>query len=186
MQIEDGQGSGRRAGVDIDNRLKVRAFMQELYSHVSEDEGQTYSFTVTDAGPIAGEYPFYLKNDSDDLRLIVAKLTCSQVDADVQWILHEVSGVAAGASVVTGKNMNLGSGNEADATARGGAGGVSALTSEGALQSFNGGPAYSNVSPYLPGVLVLGKNDAIALEYQAGTGGEVSCTVVAYFHSRFV
>jgi len=182
MQIEDGKGSGLRALVDTENRLGVKAHMQTLVSHVSEDEGQAYSFTTTDAGPGAGEYTFYLQNDSDSMNLVVAKILCASVDADVQWILHEMTGIAAGAGVVTGKNLNLSSGNAADATSRGGAGGVTTAATAGIIASFNGGPAYANVEPALAGVLILGKNDAIGIEYQAGTGGEASVTVVAYFH----
>jgi hypothetical protein len=182
MQIQDGKGRGFLAAVNAMQRMLVEAVCEQKAGQVSREDGEAYVAHVTDTGPAAGEYPFYLKNTDDDKVLVIDKVFLSAEDGDVQWILHHVTGTAAGASEVTPVNLNLASGHGANATCRGGAGGVTGLTSESVLGRFMGGATgMAVVKVEYDGALVLGDGDAVALEYQAGTGGDADITVTFHY-----
>jgi len=182
MQIEDGSGSGYIAKVSSDNELHVFSVSESHAAHVSNDKGGTYMAYTTDAGPGAGEYTLYIQNDSSTKIFVIDCVCTSNVDADVVWKLHEVTGTAAGASVVTASNLNLTSGKVAELTCRGGAGGVTGLTSTEVIMAWNGGAVFSNVNKEIGGRIVLGKNNALAVEYDAGTGGAVHVHISGHYH----
>jgi hypothetical protein len=183
MLIEDGKGTGRKAEVNSENMLVTRSVTESHLSHVADDEGIAYIITVDDVGPVAGEYTLYIKNTNSSDVFVVDCMTLNNVDADVVWKIHQVTGTAAGASVLTPINTNLSSGNTADMTVRGGAGGVTGLTSVNVLNTTFGGSANSNVCIDLRGAIILGHQNAIAVEYDAGTGGAVSITLLGHYHA---
>jgi hypothetical protein len=183
LQIESGSGNGKLAKVNDDNFLITRSVIEKHAAQVSYDEGLAFTWTADDAAPSAGEYTLYLKNDSTTKKLVIDMLIFNSTDNDVVWKLHQVTGTAAGASVVTGTNLNLSSGQVADATARGGAGGVTGLTSSKVLGISFGGPGMTPIRVDLDGTVVLGQNNAIALEYDAGTGGRAAVTIGAHYHN---
>lgn len=184
--IEDGRGSGLNASVANANgkgRLDTSARTNERIAYASR-EGEAYTLVVADAGPTANEYTAYLQNTSSTSNIHIHSVSLSATDADVKWKIHSVTGTAAGASSVTPLNTNRGSGKSASATARGGAGGVTGLTSEGVLYDFFHGPALSSFHFETHDALILGQNDAIAIEYDAGTGGAVSMTIDFHFDTE--
>ena len=182
MIIEGGTGNGYKAGVDAENMLMVAAVTETHSAHISRHDGKTYTVVAEDAGPVATEYPFYLQYTGDG-QLSIDHIILSNTDADVVWKIHEVTGTAATAAAIVAMNANLASGNVSDTNCLGGAGGVSGLTSVGVLAELFGGPAMSVVPHVIGGAIVLGKNNAIALEYDAGTGGKVAITVTFHEHS---
>jgi hypothetical protein len=182
MQIEDGKGTGYKAEVDTTNLLLTRAITESHAAHISFVDGETYMTECIDAGPVADEYTFYIKNDSDS-ELIIDELKCFVTDADVVWKLWRVTGTAAGAAVITPQNLNLNSGHDADVTCRGGAGGVTGLTTSGnVIWTWKTGIALSHYEIDFGGRLILGKNDTLAIEYDAGTGGLVHLNMFFHFH----
>ena len=78
-------------------------------------------------------------------------------------------------------NVNFGSGNLAEATCRGGAGGVTGLTSEGVIREWFGGSAYHHHLEEFNSTLILASGTAVSLEFDAGTGGKVSVNFSFYF-----
>ena len=182
MQIQDGSGKGFYAKVDSDNRLKVQATMQTLGSHVSDEEGEFYVWHVDDAATTAADYELYVQNNSDSHGLHIRSVRTGQTQADVIWKLHKVTGTAGG-TTKAGTNMNFMSGNVADATCYGGGdGGVTGLSIDKTITTWMGGPVYTNVLLPINEVLVLGKNDAIAIEFDAGTDSTVSVSIAGFFH----
>jgi len=145
------------------------------------------SFTVSasDTEPAAGEYPLYVLNASTYTRnFIVDGITTWQVDADVVWRLWEVSGTAGGAAVITPKNTYFGSVISAgELTARGGAGGVTGLTTVGNwVDEWGGGYVYNSYDKDVLSSVILEPGKALAIEYDAGTGGRCGVTVYGHFY----
>lgn len=171
--IEDGTGTGYKAKVNKNNELEVKAITEHDISHVSHAFGGAYMMQAIDAGPAAGEYTLYFKN-TDTKDFMIDNLYSYVTDTDVVLKFVVVTGTAAGASVITPVNMNLGSGNAADGLCRGGAGGVTGLTPGAVIFTIYGGAVFTPQIIPLEGALIIPKNYAVAFEYDAGTGGAVT------------
>lgn len=181
MILENGGQGGYKAEVNKDGMLLTKAVVEPFATHVSHDEEECYSILTEDAGPIANEYPIYLKNNSDRM-FVIDKITTSSASADVVWKLHQVTGTAAGgAGALTPINWHLSSGKPGDLTTRGGATGVSGLSSVEVIDEWMNGVVYNTVVKEYCGKLILGKNNAIALEYDAGTGGLVVVSIEGHY-----
>lgn len=180
MLIGDGKGRGNVAAVNDLNQLHTRAVVEHRPAFASREQGQAFIAHAIDAGPVADEYTLWLQNDSET-PIVINTIFTANVAADVIWKLHSVTGTGATAAAIVPMNLNLSSGNDANVTCRGGAGGVTALTSSGVITSWHGGVAYFNtVVNWWLDALILGKNDAIAIEFDAGTGSAVTCSIM--FH----
>jgi len=167
--IEDGTGSGFKAAVNKLHQLVVRAITEDNLSHVSDAFGEAYMVQAIDAGPVANEYTLYFKN-TDEKDFIVDNLYSYVTDTNVVWKLTSVTGTTTG-TVIVPVNLNLGSGNTADAICRGGAAGVGSVTPDTVLFTLHGGPVFNQLRLPLEGALIIPKDKAIAFEYDAGTGG---------------
>jgi hypothetical protein len=182
--IQDGGGKGFQVGVDHNLRLLVSSVSEERKTFTSHIKGQTYMVSVEDVAPTAGEYTLYLCNETDK-ELTIDTMCVNNVDSDVSWKLHEVSGTAGGASLIEPKNLNLGSGNtQTDIIVRGGAGGVTGLTSEGVIMQWLGGGANNATEFSFSGSLILTTSKSIAIEFDAGTGGKVALNILYHMRDR--
>jgi len=181
MIINDGAGTGRSARVTEDNRLQVMTNSAPRIYFNSRDYQEAYSVVCADAGPVANEYTLYIGNTNQNYDLVIDEFWTYATDADVQWKMASVTGTAAGAAVITPVNCNLTSSKVAAATVRGGAGGVTGLTPVNVIWQWRNGAANSNVPILSYGVLRVGPGQAIAFEYDAGTGGAVLIGVTMYF-----
>lgn len=170
--IVDGTGKGFSAKVNKNNELEVKAISEPDISHVSHFFGETYMIQAVDADPAAAEYTLYFKN-TDSRDFIVDNLYSYVTDTDVVWILTSVTGTSTG-TVIVPANLNIGSGNTADAVCRGGAGGVGSLTPVTTILTIYGGAVFTNLIFPLEGALVIPRNFAIAFEYDAGTTNAVT------------
>jgi len=175
MKIEDGAGSGKLAIVNSRNRLDVSSSTISESSFVAAKEAQTYIWT-TSFSAATGNEVMYIKNTSKTKLLVIDKVTVNAVNASL-FELYQVTGTAAGTSI-TGKNTNLTSGNEADATALGEAA-VTGLTLGGRIDLARV-PANGRTTMELNDVLILGLNDAIAVEY-TGSTGLVDLIITGYY-----
>ena len=175
--LERMQGSNGRANVS--SRSDTRAYYN------SRDEKQTYSIAYDFQSAAAGEYGVYLKNDSTTNQdIVISAITASTVQAS-RIKLWSVTGTAAGGTSLTPSNLNLASGNTATATAMEGgsaATGITGLTA-GSLLAFGYVAATTQGSLDVKDTLRLGPNDAIALEYDEGTDGDMSGTILFYFET---
>lgn len=180
LQIESGTGTGYSAGVTHENRLLTDGISRPIASAVSED-GDAYTITVEDTAPASAEYTLWIQNDSED-HFAIDYIATSNVGADAIWKLHQVTGTGATAPTITPVNVNLSSGKVASLTVLGGAGGVSGLTISKTITEWFGGAAYSRIRLEFEGGLILGTHNAIAIEFDAGTGSKVAITVWGHFY----
>jgi hypothetical protein len=175
MKIEDGIGSGRLTAVNTRNRLDVSSATFTEHHLVAVKDAQTYTWT-TSWSAATGNEVIYLKNDSKTKLLIIHKIQASSVNAGLIE-LYTCSGTAGG-TTITGVNSNLTSGNTPDATSYGDAA-VTGLTLNSRIDlartSANG-----RVTLELDDTLILGLNDAIAIQY-TGSTGLVDVTITGYY-----
>ena len=180
MIIQDGTGSGYTAGVDSAKRLQVSS-RQNNRSYYQAVGGNNYTITAADAGPVAAEYTLYFKNDSDTYNFIVSRIDTYATDADVVWKLAKVTGTAATAAAITPVQTNTGSGKSALTTCRGGAGGVTGLTPSAVIWQWYNGVANTTRQMDTSDTLIVAPGQAIALEYDAGTGGAVLINMIGFY-----
>ena len=179
MLVEDGTGSGRKAGVDLSNRIQA-SVRQNLRGYYKAREGDFYTVIAADAGPVAAEYTLYFKNDHSTKPFILSFIQSYATDADVVWKLHDVTGTSAGTAIVP-VNTNLASGKVASATCRGGAAGVTGLTSTNVIGQWYNGIANTTVQQDVNDRVQVGPGQAIAIEYDAGTGGAALLMIAGYY-----
>jgi len=182
MEIKDGR-TGLSAEVNDQNQLMTRAVVEARPSYISATKGEAWTVVADDPDVAEAEYLIWLKN-TGTTPIVINTIFTSNVDANVVWKLHTVTGTGGTAAAITPMNLNLSSGNDAIVSCNGGAGGVSGLTSTGVITSWMGGVAYFNqtINLWLD-ALILSTNDAIALEFDAGTGSRAIATIM--FHNKY-
>jgi hypothetical protein len=171
--------------VTIDGYGLVEGRVETFAANAARVAKRSFTIAAGDAGPVAGEYILWVANDSTYARsFIIDKITTWQVDADVVWRLWEVTGTGATAPVITPKNTWLGSVISAgELSARGGAGGVSGLTVVGSyIDEWGGGYVYNVNDKDVLSSVILEPGKAVALEYDAGTGGRCGATIYGHFY----
>lgn len=181
MIIQDGAGTGRSARVTEDNRLQVMSNVASRIYFNSRDYQESYSIVCADSGPVAGEYTLYIGNTSQVNDLVIDEFWTYATDADVQWKLASVTGTAGQAALIVPVNCNLTSSKVAASIVRGGATGVSGLTPANVIWQWRNGAANSTVTILSYGILRIGPGQAVAFEYDAGTGGAVLIGVTMFF-----
>lgn len=176
--FEDGEGSGKLAGVTIDNRIKAESKSNVRGYYVSRDDERAFNAVFEDASAAAGDYVAYLKNTSTTRNLYVDLVRVDAANA-VKWKVVSATGAATGGNTVTPVNMNRSSGITASVDAR--ADNVGGFTAGSNLIATIRNAANSSATIPFDDVLVLGQNDAIAIEYDSGTTGDASITIRFYF-----
>jgi len=116
MLIDDGKGRGYKAEVDSENRLRVISINQSLPAHVSEEEGETYSWTAVSADINTGDTALLVCNNSTSKKLLIEKIYVWG-DVAAQFKIHIPSYPTLAGTGVVGVNLNSVSGNAADASA---------------------------------------------------------------------
>ena len=172
FQIEDGTGKGRKAGVDITNKLLARATVESIFDEAAEDGLANFVgtplITLTNAAESA---IFFIKNNEDDDIIMenfffVAEATTggSPDMFRVSWYKNPTS-ISSG-TAITPLNQNFGSSRELDATVEYGAQG-SAVTggTNVAILSFPIG-----VFNDIPAKLILPKGTSLAITVTPPTG----------------
>lgn len=172
--------SGNFADVNSLDQMLTRTVLEHRPAYISRTLSKAFIAAADDADVAAGEYVIWLQNNSET-PIVINSIFTFNVDADSIWTLHSVTGTGATAATITPVNLDLSSGLDADATCRGGAGGVTGLTSAATITSWAGGVAYFNtVVNWWLDALILSKNDAIAVEFDAGTGSRAGVSIM--FH----
>jgi hypothetical protein len=182
MEITDGR-TNLSAEVNALNQLMTRAVSENRAAYVSDTKGEAWTVHADDADVAADEYLIWLKN-TGTTPIVINSIFTSNQDADAIWKLHSVTGTGGTAAAITPVNLNLSSGNDAEVSCNGGAGGVSGLTSSSVITGWAGGVAYFNqtINLWLD-ALIIGTNDAIALEFDVGTGTRAMTTIM--FHNKY-
>lgn len=132
FEIEDGKGTGRKAEVDQDFRLRTFAVTHTGDQHVNVVGGKVWSVNVENLSPTAADdYILYIKN-TGDVPLHISDIRLSAETAATQIKVHGVSGPAAGGSDVTPVSRTIGSASLPTATIQSGVD-ITGLTDEGVL-----------------------------------------------------
>ena len=119
MLIEDGAGSGYKAKVGTDNRLKTVAITASAEHHVNHADGEAYVAVFASNPAGAGDVLFYLKNNGDT-DMVIEGVTWQTSAAEEVYYKIDDSGTPGGTSdTLVPANLNAGSGNVADATCLG-------------------------------------------------------------------
>lgn len=175
IQVE-GHSSGLVAGVSNENRLQVEAETNLRGFFKSRDDRRLFNAVFQDASAAAGNYVAYLKNTSTTRILVVDLVRVGAVNA-AKWKFFKVTGTGSG-TTVTAVNMNFQSGIQPEATLL--ADNITGLTTSGEFATTRTPANTSQIVPF-DDTLILGPQDAFAIEYDTGTTGEAAATVRFYY-----
>ena len=178
MKIEDGKGKNGDCSVSAVQRLNVSAKTRDRLFYISRDDEQAYNAVMPSFSAAAGEYVFYIKNISSSRNLYMHSLEYHSVQA-VHWKVHSCTGTAAGGTVITPSNLNLGSGRSAEATCMGGTATITGLTLTAQIGTHRT-EALGESGMNFGNGLILAPNTAIVVEYDSGTTG--LCEIDCIFH----
>jgi hypothetical protein len=166
-----------------DGRLNVSSRADPRSYYNSRDEKQAYSSVFEMTSAESGEYVAYLQNTSLTGKELVIEEIGINADQDAKiklWFVHDT---AAGGELTTMTNLNHSSSNSATAISMQGgsaATGITGLGQHGVIDL-----AYVKAGGHeefrLKDRLRLGQNDAIAIQYVAGTAGDVGGVIFGYF-----
>jgi hypothetical protein len=172
-----GNGGGYKAKVTKGGRLDTSSRSNPRIYYVSRDKGQAFSWHSTYSVGGTGEEILYIKNTSDTLKLFIDDVIVGGAVAAVFELRHETSGTAAG-TTITGKNLNLGSGNVATATSFGNASVTGSL--DGDIIASERVQAGDSKDFKTNDAIFLGKNDAVFIRY-VGSAGVAEASIFGYF-----
>lgn len=172
--LEEAEGS--------DGRLNVSSRADGRGYYNSRDEKQCYTVAFDFQSAAAGEFAAYWKNESTSKELVISSIGLNSVEAS-RIKLWVVTGTAAAGTVLTPTNLNVPSSKAATAIAMEGGSastGITGLTGA-KLIDFAYVSATGHEEFRLDDRLRLGQNDAIAIEYDEGTGGDLSGVIFGYY-----
>ena len=173
--------------VNADGRALVDAETNLTGHFIPVRDGLAFNWSnVITTGGVAGNNVFYLKNDSTTRNLFIDLMRVSGVNA-IRWLVHSATGTAAGGDAVTGTNLNRASGiattNLSTARGSGGTGALSGITRGDQIAVTRNAAGAAGEIPF-NGILILGTDDAIVVEYDAGTSGEAEVLVRGYYKDQ--
>jgi len=178
MKIEDGKGKNGDMSVSVSQRGNVSAKTRDRTFYVSRDDEQAFNAVMPSFNGVAGNYVFYIKNTSSTKNLFLNSLEYHSVEA-VKWKVYQVTGTAAGGTVITPSNLNLGSGRTAEASCMGGGATITGLTLGNQIGTHRT-QALGEAGMDFGEGLILAPNTAIMVEYNTGTTG--LCEIDCIFH----
>jgi len=182
MKIEDGKGKNGDMSVSSSQRGNVSAKTRDRLFYSSRDDKAAFNAIMPSFSAAAGEYVFYIKNTSSTKNMYLHSLEYHSVQA-VHWKIWQVTGTAAGGTAITPKNLNLGSGIPAEATAMGGGATITGLTIGDQIGTHRTQATGEAGMDWGEG-LILAPNTAIVVEYDTGTTG--LCELDCIFHFEVI
>lgn len=180
MRIEDGKGRSYEMGVDEDGRALVVSKTNPRLFYVSRDKGESFTLTSFVTNAAAGSYVAYIKNKSTTKLLFVNDMHTGSVNAAL-FKLWKVTGDASG-TPIDPENLNLTSGRSADADCFGDAA-VAGVTPVGRSIIAPRLGAFGHDRHNFGDSLILGPGNAIAVEYDTGTTGNVEVELTFHFEA---
>lgn len=179
FQIEDGRGTGKIAKVNTQNRLDVSSQTDPRIFYASRDNGLAFTVNSVDADSDPGDYVLYLKNTSTTKNLYVSDLHAG-AGASALWKLFFVTGTGAGTTVTAG-NLNGQSGLASESISFGDAAVTGLTITSTALLKVRRSPAGAHANMIFNDSLILGPQDAIALEFDTGATGTTDSSIIFHF-----
>jgi hypothetical protein len=185
MKIEDGKGKNGDMSVSVAQRGNVSSKNAARIFYISRDDSLAFNaISIGDNDYADGEFCMYLKNTSATRNIMIQHIEFHSVDA-TRFIISEVTGTAAGGTVITPSNLNLASGIPGEATAMGGGAAITGLTVVKVVGTHRT-TALSESEMSYEGALILGPGNAIAVEKDteySGTTGIVEIDVFFHFET---
>lgn len=192
MQIQDGKGTGKRAAVNSENRLETQTVNVSTLAH-SATLGKAFGagtphYTKNSTNACVA----IVKNTSSDQNLHLVKMFANWNGGDTnhnRGCLFTLNiGMTYAEPPTNGvqtamKNLNLGSGNEADADVfvwNGAVGDGMVLTTNG-TSMFYGIVGQGNNEIDVGGAIIMGPGDAMALFIAPEETGKFSLSMMGYF-----
>lgn len=180
------EGSREGGGITTLNfsdkqRARVDSLTNLMGHYVSKDDGLAFNIISHDASAAAGTFILYFKNTSPTRDFFIDLIRVGGVETAL-WRVWSVTGTAAGGNALTPTNLNLKSGISAEATARGDDA-ITGLTTVAEIATVRTA-ATNNTNIPFDDVLILGTNDAIAVEYDTGTTGIAEVLMRGFYLTR--
>jgi len=170
VQIEDGKGTGAVAAITSDNRIQVEAKTSTRDFFISRDDEQSYHVVSEDGTAVANEETIYIQNTSSTKDLFIDHILFS-TDTANKFRLKYVTGTASG-TTITSVNLNKTSSNAAAATTLGNTT-VTGTTDDGDIAIIRVAADDTGEMEFSD-KLILGQNDAIAVETEANAAVEIT------------
>ena len=174
--LDDGKGSGSLAQVNKDNQLVTQSIALTDIEFISKDKGRAFSWSSTLATGGTNVEVIYIKNTSPTRQLIIDEIIVGAT-ANCIWTLFEVTSGTAAGTTITPQNLNLSSGNTAEATSFGNAAVTGSLS--GNTLTYELSLANDSQTLELKDSIILGLNNEIALTASANT--TVYITIFGYY-----
>lgn len=168
MEIQDGQGSGAKLGVNNDHQALMFGVVESELAAASR-KGDAFFWQNATYDPDAGDTILLLANESRDRELVIDQLIIGSDTATVCTI-HEPAYPTLAGTAVTGVNLNRRSTKIAEASAYCDETGNSQAN---VLSSFYLVAATAKEVDF-QGALILGEHDCLAVDFvSAATAGYV-------------
>lgn len=177
FKLKDGAGRGYEMSISESLRGNVSAKVARRPYYVSRDDNLAFVVSSVAASIAAGEYLIYIKNTSTTRNLFIGNIHLG-AENNVLWKAWGVTGTASG-TTITSVNLNLASSITPESTTIG----DSSVTGLTAVDFFHKLRTLANDEKIMDfdGALILGPNNAIAVEYDTGTTGAADATIEYHF-----
>jgi len=175
----DATGSDERAR-GSDNRLNVSSRSDSRSYYNSRDNSAAFSLSWDDTSSAAGDFILYWKNtDATGKKLILHKGVLNSVN-NCSFKIWTVTGTAAGATA-TPVCLNFSAPQSANATCIEAAGtAITGITAD-LLIGHEAAAAYSPAEFDDDDTVIVGQDQAIAIEYEQGTTGRTWGTLYGFY-----
>lgn len=179
VQIDDGGGKNGRATVSSTQRLDVSSRSNPRAFYISRDIGQAYTWT-SKSDLDDNEFILSIQNTSVVLTFFIESVRIGG-SKDCKWLIKRLDSGTPSGGTINAVNINLGSGNDAPATAFGNAAITGSLTTTtiARVQTL----AHDSDIIDFRDSLILGQNDTIIVQY-SGSAGDADCTIRGFFDSE--
>lgn len=180
--IQDGTGTGKRVGVNDDNRLRAESIAISRQAFIAQKRSDAYLFctngfvSITTTGTEHGI--FYIKYTGEYEFHIDSIRTCGTVGN--RWLLYKnpttgtlISGATNGNVI----NTNLQSNNEFEGLAYKGGDG-STITDGTVMENWINNTGHS--TELFDGTIILGKNDSVAVSTVLDSAGLVCIRILGF------
>ena len=175
----DANGGDERAR-GSDNRLNVSSRGDSRSYYASRDNSAAFSLSWDDSTSAAGDFIVYWKNtDATGKKLVIHTVELNSAN-DCSFKVWTVTGSASGATA-TPVCLNFSAPQSANAEAIQAAGTAITGLSEDLLIAHIGTSAYGDKTFSDDDNVIIGQDQAIAIEYEQGTTGRTWGTIFGFY-----
>ena len=168
LEIVDGTGTGKKAKVNGQNRLRTQAVTSTLDQDINERTGKVWSLPFENISPTAGDdYVFYIKNTGDK-DIEISDFRVSTETAGTQIKVESVSGTAAGGTDISPISRTIGSAAIPSATMQIG-NDITGLSSDGVIFHIQCPVVGTLYRLSTSSKIVIPKGKALALSVETST-----------------